>query len=593
MYPVTNPFKSAVYSSSRQFKAKTRFEIIDVNAYPDATPTVNAEAEFSKFAQTVNIKRETSAKYATFETDYWLLDGSFGLPPKAVESGYEVGWLSNALSGTGGTFTTSPELTVQFTQNHSSIGITVTFDTLSNEYASDFSIKAYNSVNALIKTVNVTNNTDAIYLCEEGFSNYRKIVLTITKWNKADRRARLLELDFGIVKEYTDDKIVKLNVLEELDTLSSTVSSNEATLTLYNDNQEFNILNPNGIYPYLQRRQRIVPYYGLVITDTLTEYVPMGVYYLNDWKSDEGTMTATFTARDILDLLAQSIYRKGKYQSRTLYNLAVDVLSDANVTDYEIDTALQGITVNGYIPLVSHREALQLIGFAGQCVVYSDRNGYIQIKRLASTALNETLDFDNVYKSPSIKLDKLVNTIDVNVNKYVAKATSEEVYNGTIAINGTVDVWITYKSMPCQSVSSVVTGGTVNSATYYGNAALLNITAAGNVTIVSTGTILEKASTVYTLQDGTAPADEQMLSLSVDNLLITDNTIAGDVATWILTEYQKRFLYDVNWRQNPALEAGDIVTVEDEFAENKAVRITKQNFEYQGYLSGKTEGRGG
>jgi hypothetical protein len=58
-------------------------------------------------------------------------------------------------------------------------------------------------------------------------------------------------------------------------------------------------------------------------------------------------------------------------------------------------------------------------------------------------------------------------------------------------------------------------------------------------------------------------------------------------------EYAKRFLYTVNWRQNPCYESGDIVTVEDEFGISKTVRITNNNFEYAGSLSGKTEGRAG
>jgi hypothetical protein len=41
------------------------------------------------------------------------------------------------------------------------------------------------------------------------------------------------------------------------------------------------------------------------------------------------------------------------------------------------------------------------------------------------------------------------------------------------------------------------------------------------------------------------------------------------------------------------LECGDIVLIEDSFDMKKQSRITKQEFYFAGYLSGKTESKGG
>jgi hypothetical protein len=75
--------------------------------------------------------------------------------------------------------------------------------------------------------------------------------------------------------------------------------------------------------------------------------------------------------------------------------------------------------------------------------------------------------------------------------------------------------------------------------------------------------------------------------------LITTNTIAEQVAIWVLGEYKKRFLYEINWRGNPALECSDIVTVEDDFSEDKTVRLTRNEFNFDGTLRAKTLGKGG
>jgi hypothetical protein len=592
MISVTPQYKDAVYSPSRAADGKVIFQIVDTTAQGDASATVTSEAGMSKKDQIFNTNINPSGKYATFETNYWKLDGTFCLPPKSSESGFEVGWWSNLVSGADGMFSTPQVITVQFTADHTSIGLTVYFDMLADEYADSFAITAYDSANNVIYTVSVTGNINSKFVLEHTIQNYRKIVLTITKWAKAYRRARVAEISFGIVFDYTGNELVGMNCIEEIDTISSTVSSNEFKFTIDNSDKKFNLINPAGYYPALQRRQKIQPSIGIEKANKVYEYVPLGVYYLTEWKSDEGTLTATFTGRDILDIMAQTTYRKVLYQTRSLYNLAVDIFTDAGITDYSIDIALQSITVTGCLPVVSHREALQIIAIAGMSVVYSDRYGKVKVKQLGNTSTGEMIDYYNIYAPPQIKLDKLTNIIDVNVNAFSAEAQTSEVYKGSINISGTQDVWITYNNM-AQSVSASVSGGTLNSATYYSFGALLNITASGSVAITATGYVVKKSASIYELKDSTAPSGETSLPVTVDNYLITSVDTAANVAAWILSERKKRFLYEVNWRQNPAYEAGDIVVIEDDFSENKAVRITKQEFEYQGYLSGKTSGKGG
>ena len=51
--------------------------------------------------------------------------------------------------------------------------------------------------------------------------------------------------------------------------------------------------------------------------------------------------------------------------------------------------------------------------------------------------------------------------------------------------------------------------------------------------------------------------------------------------------------YEASWRQNPALEPGDIILIEDTFGNTKKARITKNEFNYIGYLEGMTNAKGG
>ena len=76
-----------------------------------------------------------------------------------------------------------------------------------------------------------------------------------------------------------------------------------------------------------------------------------------------------------------------------------------------------------------------------------------------------------------------------------------------------------------------------------------------------------------------------------DNPFITSSTVATNVGNYYLALLSRRELYNVEWRQNPALDIGDIVEVEDNFDVNGNVVLTKQEYSYEGYLGGHTEGR--
>ncbi|MFZ3132756.1 MAG: hypothetical protein WA125_17045 [Desulfosporosinus sp.] len=517
MIPVSAEFKTAIAAATRQTKAKVLFHLVDVDAAEDATVTVTGEAAISRKDQAVNAFTDMAGKLATLEDDYWLLDGSFVLPPETTESSYEAGWWSAALSGGGGTFAVAQAVTLTFTKDHTVIGFSIYFDELTNEYATDFTIVAYDSLNNVLHTETVTGNASTKYTVEHTVEDFRKVIVTITKWKAANRRARITEISLGVIYEYDGDTLIKVDVLEELDPINNESTANESKFTIENADKRFDILNPTGVYPALQKLQKVVPYLGVVKADTNTEYANMGVFYLDEWQSDEGTLTATFTAHDLLGVISQDNYAGDTYAAETLYDIAVEVLGLAGVSsvNYEVDTALQAITTSGTLDKTTYREALQKIAIAGCAVLYCDRSGKIILEQISTTALSETIDFDNMYAAPLIKLDALVNTI-----------------------------------------------------------------------------YIKSGANTYTYTDPTKPADEQVLSVEIDNALIDSQPKADAVGAWILVELKKRYLYECNWRTDPSLAVGDIVTIEDDFSADKTARLTKNEFSFAGYLTGKTSARG-
>lgn len=512
----TSPeFKSAVYAPVRSITARVTFDISDVTAADDASVSVTSEAEISRKDQLTDQERQRP-KYATFEPDYWKLDGTFVLPPKRDEIGHQVGWYSDEFSGTNGEFPTPQVMDFTFTEPHDSIGLTITFDELVGEYAVDFDVEAYDANGSLIKRAQIRGNTEPRAVIEEPIAGYRRIRITLLRWSRPDRRAKVTEVSFGIVRTYDDDKLIKLTLLEEIDTTSEKVPANELKFVVDNSSREFNILNPDGFYAFLQERQTAVVEMGVQL-DTGIEWVPMGMYFLIDWQSDEGALSTTFTARNRIDFIPEVEIEKLTGSSTNLGALAENVLSLAGIERYYLDPALYTISTQGIYKKTTYRKLLQMIAIAGQCVMHVDRDDRLYIERLPSGNPVDAITFDNIYREPKIRLDRLVSRVEVNY------------YSDADTITGTY---------------------------------VLTSTAKGGAT------------------------------LKVENTLINSQSHAQSVAQWIMTEASKRAIYEVNWRQNPALETADIVTIEDVYGANKSSRIIKQEYEYAGYLTGKTTSKG-
>lgn len=543
---MSGAFKEYIYRPERTTKAKVSFEMIDVDTYADASISVENEAEISRSHQLINKVREMTHKYATLERDYLVLDGSCYIPPKANEGESELGWWSDEISDENGIFSTPPVLTCSFSNPHNSIGMTITFDTQANQYASDFTLEIFDPNNALIHREIVTNYDNPLYTLEQPLENYQKVVLTIQKWAFPLRRARVVEIDFGIIKEYSGEKLISLKVIEEMDLLGNTVPSNEMSFTLDNSDNAFNILNPNGIYKFLKENQEMSASIGLRISENseIYEYINMGTFYLHEWTVDEGSMTSTFIGRDIFTRLEKIEYTN-LLKNTNLYDLATDVLTEANVENFKVDSQLKKISTNGFDEKLNAREALQLISIAGRSVIKQRRVGSVEIVQY------EELSADTGYVT----------------------FTGPDMYTGMT----TPEVYIDYTFQ------------------------VINFESVFEIPKISLSPSVHKL--IFLINDGisdepypvefTNPKKSSGEKFEINNPLINTQQQASVIAEWMFREYNFIAEYEAKWRQNPAFECGDVLLIEDSFGGMKKSRITKQEFNFSGYLDGSTETKGG
>lgn len=549
MIDVSLKYKNKIYTqdSARHFKGEVRFELLDVNAYRDATLSslpANSEASISRINQLIDKRRVMSHKYASFEKDYFKLDGSFVIPPRVDEGNPKVGWWSRDLCNSDRTFTTPVGFAVVFTEGHNSAGLTLSFSELTNEYATDFVIHVLDNSYRPIVIKHVVDNKNTTYMLEDNLDNYYFIIVEILKWSHPFRRAKVAAIDFGVVQTFSDKDLISFTVTEEINVTGDSLPANELRFIVDNSDRRYNILNPEGHYRFLMERQEVWATLSLEVEPDNYETINMGKFYLKEWKSDEGALTTTFTAFDIFDILEDIMYIG--YGATNLYDLAVDVLTKAGVTEFIIDKKLREIPTNGFYELIDSRKALYFIGMAGKAIVKQNRDGVVEIKQF------KTLDAGTkyaLYAGPGV---------------YAGDSTYPVVDQGYDMKN------ITFKNVYAEPQ--------------------IKLDQQVGAVMITVQNFETGKKTTYTLKDTSV---KNGIIVKHENPLIISESHALDVAKWILRERSLRALYEVNWRQNPALECGDIVLIEDSFGAKKQSRILKQTFEYASYLSGRTETRGG
>ena len=203
---------------------------------------------------------------------------------------------------------------------------------------------------------------------------------------------------------------------------------------------------------------------------------------------------------------------------------------------------------------------------------------------IGRSTLGYNISYFNSYSKSDLSLSKPLKQVDIPCYSYSVASETTELYKGTININGTTELTITY-SGSATNVSAQISSGTLNSATYYSNACVLNITATGDVTIVVSGKSLNTSSIQMSINSGIEGE-----TVSVDNPLITNQNRAIAVGSWVESYMRNRMTLNSEWRADPRLDTLDMVDNENDYGTNK-VLMTNIKYSYNGAFKGSGEGR--
>jgi len=406
--------------SERITDAKIKFYFSDITADLDANPSVSDIATWNTNAGEQLKKRDgQAAAYATFELnqmplgkrdgnwDIWGITGPYKLLPETIPETLFTGWWSNVISNASGDFQTKPVLTVTFTNNHSSAGITLRFCEESNEFASQMYIRWYRG-NTLLRSKTCYPNAPVYYI-EQSVQNYNKVVIRFDKTNFPKHRLKLSEIIYGSVEIIDSTRLISAEVLEEVDISGVTVPIGTLSFKFIDTQNRFSILN--GAYNAFQKKQKFKVF--CTVDDNESE---IGIYYLNEPGTTEDTVVQ-IDCVDAFGILEQTEFAGDFYSAETVLKVVGDIMLCAGISDYAVDGSIASVEVGGWIPRCSARDALRQVLLASGAIARCKRDGSISIEPVP-TSSNGTIPIASKIEGHSLKLQSEINRVVVTVHNY-------------------------------------------------------------------------------------------------------------------------------------------------------------------------------
>lgn len=494
---------------------------VDVTAKSDSNLSVSNSQDFSILSE---LKRANlpEKKYSTLEKNHFVLDGK---SENMGDNITEVGYWSKEMSDANGELNQPPVMTINFTQVHTSIGLTLTFSKFA--YCNNLKIQYYDSNNTLISE-NSYYPDDYEYFCEGTVANYKKIIITFYSTNIPYRYIKLYKILYGQAVLFEGDNLINANLLEQVNLLSDEISINTLDFTVYSDDDRFNILNPQGIYKTLQQRQELNVYQS-----KNGELNNMGTFYIDNWQSKNDNKME-FSGIDLIGLLDKTNFDGGIYNNVTAENLITQIFNSAGFTSeyFTIQDELKNILLTGYIPVCTHREALQQVLFTIGAIANCARTDIIKIEEVEEIENPNQIPSGNVFKgTKEIEQGEIITGVLLQAHNYSQGTEQKKLFEGSLSA-GTHKIVF---NNPTHNVTC--TGGTIQSS----NANSVIISVSSNTNVVVQGYEYIDSTQDIFVGNSSLAGNEKSNVLKIDSVYLINSSNAEAIGQRVIDYYNGKY----------------------------------------------------
>ena len=322
---------------------------IALGAAEDAAVTAGDKESFSSLALLTS--GSPSVAVATLEPGGWGLSHDY-----KVKNGQTFALWSRSISGGDCVFASPPAITLDFTKQYTSTGLTFRFSPESGDFCRKISVAWYQA--GTVKESGTYYPDSAFYTLENTVEAFDRIVITLEETSLPNRRAKLEHIAIGIVREFSGDELTGTKFVHEIDLISDKVPINVMDASFH---------SKRDVEYVFQRKQPVEAYNG----DQL-----IGVYYIEKGERT-GAQDYTIACQDAIGTLDLDDYAGGLWlQDTAVATILADVIGGA--FEIDLDPAYANSKLRGFIEPGTKREALQQVAFAlGACV---DTSGTAKIR---------------------------------------------------------------------------------------------------------------------------------------------------------------------------------------------------------------------
>lgn len=366
MQACSQAYKSIMKEKWRNWRSFLRVTLGVVNQGAQATAYVPNAENYTYYS---NLKMpledcQVQELYAACDQDYTAVDGSmYFLPRSRADVVLNQGIVTERPMG---------DIKVRFPVPYSIMGLTIDFG---KAYPTDFRIESDS------RSLDVTGNPGGHFETGEIFPDATFLRFVPAKMANGQGRLRIHRLTAGVGLSFSGRQILSATKREHASPIMEDLPTVDFELAIDNRDRAFDVENTESSVNFLEVGQEVKVLYGQELEDGSVEWMPGATVYLREWSADDKEMS--LTATDRFDSMGGT-YRRGQYHAGgiSLHDLAADVLEDAGVDSraYWLDPYLKGVRVRNPMPVVAHKEALQLIANAGRCLLCQDREGKILIR---------------------------------------------------------------------------------------------------------------------------------------------------------------------------------------------------------------------
>ena len=389
------------------------YNLYDTTALPDAKESTESNAAFGDMG--LFKSKGSPPKYATLEHNFFVLDGSLSEMP---DTPTDIPFFSDVQAGADGIFTKQPVIRIDFTENHTSIGLTFHF---SEAFPLEMEVTWYD-LGGTYKSQKRFFPDKLNYFAENQVEEYGRIEIRFVRalpWHNV----KLNYLEYGTTFIWGPDVIKSAKLVNDTDPISNQVKTDKLTFDFVDPDDDFNIGKIDGLHKTLQKKQRMLPY---EIVDGVK--MPLGVFFM-----ESNSTAKNVTQRSAIDyqgMLANVDFKDGRiYDGETAGSVIAEIMTAAGIEDYTVEEEVAQTPIYGTLKIQTCQKALREVLFACSAIMNTSRRSGVEIRK-STRRISATIPRSRKF-STALKADPYVSDVNIKYKTWVLEAAESEITKGT------------------------------------------------------------------------------------------------------------------------------------------------------------------